>query len=232
MTVVFWSRSITLFSCGKIVSFVNALRETSNLKLGMSIAVRLAKPMESEAVEAFFNWPMCRIACELTEDEYMQHIDALMTQLNVFATGGSGWVVKTFKQLEIKTAACGNVTGGSYIETPSILKPFKRSILIVVNNRDISCFLYCFAATIFSFIGRPHSPKIHQKNIERLSFNPKSMPMPLSAFPTFEKRNHCSININWRTPSWCQCFTVRTEKDDTKLTCCAYWRTKTVNIGW
>ena len=78
----------------------------------MSIAVRLEKPMESEAVEAFFNSPMCRIACELTEDEYMQHIDALMTQLNVFATGGSGWVVETMKQLEIKTAACGNVTGG------------------------------------------------------------------------------------------------------------------------
>ena len=87
------------------------LRETSNLKLGMSIAVRLEKPVESEAVEAFFNSPMCRIACELTEDEYMQHIDALMAQLNVFATGGSGWVVETTKQLEIKTAACGNVTG-------------------------------------------------------------------------------------------------------------------------
>ena len=51
----------------------------SNLKLGMSIAVRLEKPLESEAVEAFFNSPMFRIGCELTEDEYMQHIDALMT---------------------------------------------------------------------------------------------------------------------------------------------------------
>ena len=47
----------------KTISFVNALlRETSDLKLGMSNAVRLEKPMESEAVEAFFNSPMCRIA--------------------------------------------------------------------------------------------------------------------------------------------------------------------------
>ena len=181
----------------KIISFVNALlRETSILKLGMSIAVRLEKPRESEAVEAFFNSPMCRIACELTEDEYMQHIDALMTQLNVFATGGSGWVVETMKQLEIKTAACGNVTGGSYIETPPMLKPLKRSILNVVNKRDNFCFLYCIAAAIFSFVGRPHSPKIHKKNIERLSFNPKLMPMPLSAIPMFEKRNRCSINVH------------------------------------
>ena len=180
----------------KIISFVIALlRETSNLKLGMSIAVRLENPMESEAVEAFFNSPMCRIACELTEDEYMQHIDALMTQLNVFATGGLGWVVEAMKQLEIKTAACGNVTGGSYKKTPPVLKLLKRSILHVVNKRDNFCFLYCIAAVIFSFVGRPHSPKIHKKIIKRLSFNPKLMPMPLSAIPMFEKRNRCSINV-------------------------------------
>ena len=122
--------------------------------------------MENEAVEVFFNWPMCRIACELTEDEYMQHTDALMTQLNVFGTGGSGWVVETKKQLEIKTAACRNVTGGSCIEKPPILKTLKRSILNVVNKRNNFCFIYCIAAAIFPFVGRPHSPTIHKKNTE------------------------------------------------------------------
>ena len=143
MTVVFWSRSTTLFSCGKEnIFFVKAFsRKTSNLKHGMNIVVRLEKRMESEAVEAFFKSSRCRITCELTEDEYKQHIDALMTQLKVFATGGSGWVVETMKQLEIKTAARGNVTGGSYIKTPPILKPLKRSILNVVNKRDKFCFI-------------------------------------------------------------------------------------------
>ena len=76
MTVVLEPFNYLILVREKIISFVNALlRKTSNLKLGMSIAVRLEKPMESEAVEAFFNSPMCRIACELTEDEYMQHID-------------------------------------------------------------------------------------------------------------------------------------------------------------
>ena len=143
----------------------------------------------------------------------MQHIDALMTQFNVFATGASGWVVETMKQLEIKTGACGNVTGGSYIETPPILRTLKRSILNVVRKRDKFCFLSCIAAATFSFVGRPHSPKIHKKNIERISFNLKLMPMPLSAIPTLEKRIAAlSMFINWRTPSWCQCITVRTEK--------------------
>ena len=149
----------------KNISFVNALlRERSNLKPGMSIAVRQEKPMESEAVETFFNSPKCRIAGELTtEDEYMQQIDALMTQLNVFATGGSGWVVETMKQLKIKTAACGNVTRGSFMEKPPILKALKRSIVNVVDERDNFCFDW-IASAIFSFVGRPHSPKVHKKN--------------------------------------------------------------------
>ena len=109
----------------KIISFVNALlRETSNLTLGMSIAVRLEKPVESEAVEAFSNSPMCKIACELTEDEYMQHIDALMTQLNVFGTGDSGWVVETMKQLEIKICFLWQCHWGLLYRNPQTLEMF------------------------------------------------------------------------------------------------------------
>ena len=51
------------------------------------------------------------------------------------------------------------------METPPILKPLKRSILNVVNKGDKFCFLYCIAAAIFSFVGRPPSPKIHKKSI-------------------------------------------------------------------
>ena len=137
---------------------------------------------------------MSRVSPQLTDVEYLQHVDALMTQLNVFATGGSGWVVGTLTRLEIKTVSCSKVTGGSYIETSPIVKPLNRSILNVVNKRDNFC-LYCVAAALFSFIGRANSPKTNEKNIERLSFNSKLMPMPLSAIPSFEKRNRCSINV-------------------------------------
>ena len=100
--------------------------------------------MESEAVETFFISLMSRSICELIEDESMQHIDALMTQLKVFTTGGSGWVVDLLKRLEIKTVACGNVIGGSYIETPPNLKPLKNSILNVGNKTEkFAALLYC-----------------------------------------------------------------------------------------
>ena len=180
----------------RITAFVNSLSSvTPNVKLGLSIAVKLEKPLESEVVEAFFNSAMSRVSSQLTNVEYLQHVDALMTQLNVFATGGSGWVMGTLTRLEIKTVSCSKVTGGSYIETPPILKALNRSILNVVNKRDNFCFLYCVAAALLSFIGRANSPKTHKKNIERLSFTSKVMPMPLSAIPSFEKRNCCSINV-------------------------------------
>ena len=180
----------------RTTAFVNSLlSKTPNVKLGLSIAVKMEKPLESEVVEAFFNSAMSRSSSQLTDVEYLQHVDALMTQLIVFATGGSGWVVGTLTRLEIKTVSCSKITGGSYIQTPPILKPLNGSILNVVNKRDNFCFLYCVAAALFSFIGRANRPKTHKKNIERLSFNSKLMAMPLSAIPSFEKRNRCSINV-------------------------------------
>ena len=131
--------------------------------------------------------------CKISDDEYMQHIDALKTQLYVFAAGGSGWVVKTLSRLAIKTVCCNNVSCWSHIETPALLKPLKRSLLNVVKKRDNFCCWYCVAATLFFFTGKLFRPTA-KKNIKKLCFNPKPMPMLLSAILLFEKRNHCSIN--------------------------------------
>ena len=143
---------------------------------------------------------MGRISCKISDDEYMQHMDALMTQLNVLATGGSGWVVKMLSRLEIKTVCCNNVTGGSYIETPALLKPLKRSRLNV--NRDKFCFLYCIAAALFSFTGKPFRPDSHKKTLRsRLSTQSSRQCL----YPLFPRSKNVIIvllmSINWRIPS-------------------------------
>ena len=126
----------------RILAFVNSLLGvTPNVKLGLSIAVKLENPMESEVVEAFINSAMSRVSSQLTDVEYLHHVDALMRQLNVNATGGSGWVVGILKRLEVETVSCSKVTGGSYIETPLVLKPLNRSILNLVNKCDNLYFL-------------------------------------------------------------------------------------------
>ena len=55
---------------------------------------------------------MVRLAVEMTEEEYMEHVDQLISQLNVFATGGSGWVVEKLMRFELKTAKCASAVGG------------------------------------------------------------------------------------------------------------------------
>ena len=73
----------------RITAFVNSLLSvTPNVKLGLSIAVKLEKPLESEVVEAFFRSAMSRVSSQLTDVEYLQHVDALMTQTTVFGMGG------------------------------------------------------------------------------------------------------------------------------------------------
>ena len=49
----------------------------------------MKKPFESEVTEAFSNSPLSRIASAFTDDEYHEQVDALMSQLNAFATGGN-----------------------------------------------------------------------------------------------------------------------------------------------
>ena len=75
---------------------------TPNVKLGISVEVKL----ESEVVAAFFNSAMSRVSSQLADVEYLEHVDALVAQLNVFATGSSGWLVGKLKRLEIKTVSC------------------------------------------------------------------------------------------------------------------------------
>ena len=216
-----------------IIRFVDSLlKSMPNLKLGLTICVKLEKPLENETIEAFFNSPMGRSSCKISDDEYMQHMGALMTQLNVFGTGGSGWVVKTLNRLEIITVYCNKTTGSSYIETPALLKPLKRCLLNVVNKRDIFCFLYCIAAALFSFTDKPFRLNSHKKNTEKFCFNPKHMSMPLSAIPSFEKHNHCSSNVNQlENTKLVPVYHSENWKGGTKMIYYASWKTKTVIIA-
>ena len=74
-----------------VLGFVNSLlNTTASVKIGLSISVGLVKVIVEKSTEAYFNSNMVRFAVELTEEEYMEHVDQMIRQMNVFATGGSG----------------------------------------------------------------------------------------------------------------------------------------------
>ena len=152
------------FSClvslkDNILRFVDSLMNTTaSVEIGFSISVVLVKPIVEESTEAYFNSNMMRLAVEITEEEYMEHVDQLISQLNVFATGGSSWVVKKLMCFEMKTAKCASAVGGSYIETPAIFQKVSRSLLNIINKKDNFCFIYCVYIYIYIYTSYILSP--------------------------------------------------------------------------
>ena len=61
------------------------LQKVPNMKIGLTIAVDLVKPLNNDKITAFFNSFLSKIA-NITDEEYFDHVDQLMSKLNVFAS--------------------------------------------------------------------------------------------------------------------------------------------------
>ena len=92
---------------------------------------------------------MERLGHELDEDDFNNFVEQLISQLNVYCSGGSGWVVETLLAVEVKVAAPVRESGSSFIPTPAILRGLTRSILNVKNKKDEMCFLYLVLAALY-----------------------------------------------------------------------------------
>ena len=67
------------------IDFIDAeLQKVPNVKIGFTIAVDLVKPLNNDKVTTFFNSFLARIA-NIKDEEYLDHVDQLMSKLNVFA---------------------------------------------------------------------------------------------------------------------------------------------------
>ena len=141
------------------------------MKIGFTMAVDLVKPLNDDDFTAFFNPFPARIANNIKDEKYLDHVDQLMSLLNVFASCGSGWVLECLESMEVKTATYQTLGGLSYIETPELLKGLSKSLLNVKNKNDNFCLLYGVAATNFPFNSSATCTKSHTENVEKLKFN-------------------------------------------------------------
>ena len=125
----------------QILCCVNGkLPENGSTRVGLTIQVRLLKPLEGETVVVYFNTRMERLDHELDEDDFNNFVDQLISQLNVYYSGGSDWVVETLLAVEVKVAPPVRESGSSFIPTPPILSGLTRSILNVENKKMFSVF--------------------------------------------------------------------------------------------
>ena len=66
-----------------------------------------------------------------------------LTQINIFCTAGSGWVIKTLQLIDIKLCNYRTLRPGSFIPTPRLLQPLRRTTLNIKNFADGLCFIHC-----------------------------------------------------------------------------------------
>ena len=76
---------------------------------------------------------MKRLAHDIDEDDFNNFFGQLISQMIVYCSGGSGWVVETILAVEAKIAAPVRESGSSFIPTPAILSGLLRSIFNVKN---------------------------------------------------------------------------------------------------
>ena len=133
----------------------------------------------------------------MSYSQYYSHVDQIMTQINIFCTGGSGWVIDRMKSLDVKINKYSPLRPATYIPTPKKLESLRRSILNIKNLSDSFCFIYCVLAALFPVRKNQQRPSSYRSHFDDLNFNKRTMPMPLSAIPAFEKKKQFSSECLW-----------------------------------
>ena len=137
---------------GEIISFINdKLSNVHMTRVGLCMQVKLVKPLTGETTEPFFNTVLLSLAQVVTEDDVYNLIDQIISQLNIFSTGGSGWIVEKLLRFDIKTSKTPRLGGSSYIPTQTDLcaRISRHCLLNIRNLYDNYCFLYSVAAALF-----------------------------------------------------------------------------------
>ena len=124
---------------------------------------------------------MERVAHELVQDDFINMIDAIISELNVYCSGGSGWVVETLKTLEIRIAGPFKGTASSSVETPAELENVYRSLLII-KNKDEFCFLYSVLAGLFPQKKHVEQPSTYSPYMSHLVYKQSDFQMSFASF--------------------------------------------------
>ena len=200
-----------------ITSFVNEkLPAYGSERVGITTHVKLCKPLEDHFVTVYFHSSMARVAHELDTVEYTNMINSWLSQLKVYCSGGSGWVIETLKTLEIRMAGPSKGTASSFIETPTELK--KSTEVCLTSRITMSYAFFTLYLLVYSreknYAERPSS---YSPFMDELVYQISDFPMSLSRIPTFEKRYNVSISVHRHEESRFFNAFLRKSKVSTKI---------------
>ena len=172
---------------GDIIQFINSKITNRSVKFSLCLQVNFVKPLNDESTSSYFNSSMAPITPFLTTDEYYSHVDQVLTQINIFCTAGSGWVIRSIENLDLKLCIYRPLRASSYLETPPKLKKLSRAFLNIKNKNDNFCFVYCILAALFPVHQNQSRPSNTSPNLIESLLMPAKCPWVYAIFQILRK---------------------------------------------
>ena len=164
-------------------------------RAGLCIQVVLSKPLDGESVSPCFSTRPIRVVKSINECDLNELVDQLLRQLNVFCSGGSGWVLEKILSMDNKVCKTRSLAGSSFIPTPTKLARFRYSLLNITNLSENCCFIYCILVFLYPCLKNRERPSNYSDKFDRLIFDTSSMPMKLRDIPKSETNNSSAITV-------------------------------------
>ena len=133
------------------------------------------------------------LTTELSGDEIFEMLDQMNNSIQIFSTGGSGFVVQKIDHLDININKFKPIRGSIYIATPAALVGI--NFLLNIRNNDNKCFAYSVLAAMFPEKEHKQRKNKYKPNLLKLNFDKIELPMSLTDVPKFEKQNNIGIIV-------------------------------------
>ena len=164
-------------------------------RVGLCLQVVLSKPCTEETISPHFSSRLVRAVESIDNADLDELIDQVLRQLNVFCSGGSGWILEQLSSLDIKICHTRSLAGTSFLPTPAKLEGMRKCLLNIKNLFDNFCFIYCILAYLYPRSKNRERPSQYRDKFNRLKFSESMMPMKLKDIARFESDNNLSITV-------------------------------------
>ena len=107
----------------------------------------MLKPTNDTKVGCHANTKSKTLTTELSDDEFFERVDQMNNLIQIFSTGGSGFVVQKIDHLDININKFKPIRGSSYIAKPTAL--VGNNFLLNICNNDNKFFAYSVLAALY-----------------------------------------------------------------------------------
>ena len=171
----------------------NRLEELGPIKFQIAVFVKFVKPTDGTKVSCHASTTTKPIVSQLSEEVIMEMIDEMNNVINVFSTGGSGFVIEKIEHMDLNINKFKPIRGSSYIATPSDF--INNRFLLNIKNNDQLCFAYCIIAALFPVDNNRNRVGNYTAKLNNLNWTGINFPVTLNQIPLFEKQNNISVNV-------------------------------------